>query len=294
MCCPETSPENVISAGLVLAAGRGTRFAAEAGDPFPKVLRKALGKPLAGYVIDALMAAGIKDITLIVGFGASLVKSEVGDTVSYALQTEQKGSGHAVACAKDAMRNFDGALIVMCGDSPLFRSDTVSGIRREHIRSKAAVTLASAELDDPFGYGRILRDSAGVVTGIAEEKCASETQKTIREVNGGIYAFDSRWLFDNIDQMAVNEAGEYNLTDMVRVAVEQGRRVSTIKCDPVEMMGVNTPDQLSAVEEILRGRQRMAMKKRKIKLEDGRYLIYYTFSDKSNDSQPAKNDGGAA
>ncbi|MGI6295291.1 MAG: NTP transferase domain-containing protein [Armatimonadota bacterium] len=242
------------SAGLVLAAGRGSRFAAESGDPFPKVLRKALGKPLVRYVIDALTGAGVDDITLIVGFGASAVIDEVGPDVGYVEQTEQKGSGHAVACARDAFRDFDGTLIIMCGDSPLFTSDTVNEMRLEHTRSEAAITLASATLDDPFGYGRILRDGAGSVVGVVEEKCADEAQKAIREVNGGIYACDSRWLFGNIDQMAVNEAGEYNLTDMVRVAIEQNRRVSTVECDPVELMGVNTPQQLQVVEQILRGR----------------------------------------
>ncbi len=249
MLCPD-----IKSAGLVLAAGRGSRFAAESGDAFPKVLRKALGKPLVRYVIDALTGAGVDDITLIVGFGASAVIDEIGSGVKYVEQTEQKGSGHAVACAKDAFMDFDGTLIVMCGDSPLFTSDTVNEMRLEHIRSEAAITLASATLDNPFGYGRIVRNRAGDVTGVVEEKCADDAQKAIREVNGGIYACDSRWLFDNIDKMAVNEAGEYNLTDMVRVAIEQSRRVSTVECDPAQLMGVNTPQQLQAVEQILRGR----------------------------------------
>lgn len=250
MFCPDTK-----SAGLALAAGRGSRFAAESGDPFPKVLRKVLGRPLVRYVIDALSGAGIDDITLVVGFGASAVIDEIGPDVGYVEQTEQKGSGHAVACAADAFRDFDGVLIVMCGDSPLFTSDTVNRMRIEHTCSGAAITLASANLDDPFGYGRIVRDEAGGVVGVIEEKCADETQKTIREVNGGIYACDSRWLFSNLGKMAVNEAGEYNLTDMVRVAIEQNRRVSTVTCDPAELMGVNTPEQLQAIEKILRGRQ---------------------------------------
>lgn len=240
-------------AGLVLAAGRGSRFASESGEPFPKVLRPVLGRPMVEYVLDALRSAGVDEITLIVGYGAEEVRREVGASVGYVLQPEQKGSGHAVLCARDDFRDFAGGLIVMCGDSPLFTADSVRRIQDEHLRTGAAVTLASAVLDDPFGYGRIVRDFDGVITGVVEEKCADEREKAIREVNGGAYAFDARWLFDNIDQMAINEAGEYNLTDMVRVAVGQGRVISAVQCDARELLGVNTPAQLGTVEEILRG-----------------------------------------
>jgi len=199
-----------------------------------------------------MRGAGISDISLIIGFGAGEVRGRVGESVRYALQLEQRGSGHAVACAAGLFDGYEGGLVVMCGDSPLFSSETVSAVMREHESAGAAVTLASAMLDDPFGYGRILRDRSGTITGIVEEKCASDEQRAIREVNGGAYAFDARWLFDNIDQMVVNEANEYNLTDMVRVAVEQGRRVSAVNCDSRELLGVNTPDQLRMVEEMLR------------------------------------------
>lgn len=245
---------NIHFAGLVLAAGRGSRFASECGEPFPKVLRPVLGRPMAHYVLDALRGAGIEDITLIIGFGADEVRQQVGESVKYVMQTEQRGSGHAVACAADAFRDFDGGLVIMCGDSPLFTADTVSRIAQEHARTQAAVTLTSSVLEDPFGYGRIVRDSDGVIRGIVEEKCATEAEKSIHEVNGGAYAFDARWLFDNIDKLALNEAGEYNLTDMVRVAIEQGRAISAVECDPSELLGVNTPDQLRSIEEILRER----------------------------------------
>lgn len=240
--------------GLVLAAGKGSRFQAESGTPFPKVLRTVLGKPMVEYVLDALAEAGIENVTLIVGFMADKVRSAVGDCVRYVLQEEQKGSGHAVACAKDAYKDFTGHLIIMCGDSPLFHSQTVSEIMREHLSSNAAVTLASAVLDEPYGYGRILRNEKGIICGVVEEKCASDEQKAIGEVNGGAYAFDAQWLFSNIDSMALNEAGEYNLTDMVRVAVTQGKMVSAVRCGAQELLGVNTPEQLAFVEELIRGK----------------------------------------
>lgn len=238
-------------AGLVLAAGRGSRFREEGGEPFPKVVRPVLGRPMVLYVLDALAGARVTDVTLVVGFLADEVKRAVGGRASYVIQPEQKGSGHAVACAAERYRGFGGGLVVMCGDSPLFTPDTIGRILREHLETGAAVTLASALLDEPFGYGRILRDADGRITGVVEQKCATAEQRTIREVNGGAYAFDSRWLFGNIDRMEINSAGEYNLTDMVRIAIEQGRTVSAIQCDPVELLGVNTPEQLRTVEYIL-------------------------------------------
>jgi len=241
-------------AGLVLAAGRGSRFGGEPGQPFPKVLRPVFGRPMVNWVLEALRGAGIDEITLIVGFGADEVQKQIGGSVNYVLQAEQKGSGHAAACARGAFEGREGGLIVMCGDSPLFTAATVSRIAEEHSRTGAAVTLASADLDDPTGYGRIVRDCDGRIVGIVEEKCADERQKAIHEVNGGAYGFDVRWLFDNIGEMAINEANEYNLTDMVRVAIDQRRVVSAVRCDPSELLGVNTPAQLAEVEAILRGR----------------------------------------
>jgi bifunctional UDP-N-acetylglucosamine pyrophosphorylase/glucosamine-1-phosphate N-acetyltransferase len=242
-------------AGLILAAGKGSRFQAETGEAFPKVLRPVLGRPMVRYVMDTLERAGVSDITLVVGFRAEDVEREIGSAAGYVCQPVQKGSGHAVACAKERFEGFDGGVVVMCGDSPLFESETVRELLRMHEENGATITLASAILDNPFGYGRIVRDECGRITGIVEEKCASAEERAIREVNGGVYAFDGGWLFTSIDRMAINDAGEYNLTDMVRVAVEEGKTVSAVKCDPMELLGVNTPDQLAVVESILRGKQ---------------------------------------
>jgi bifunctional UDP-N-acetylglucosamine pyrophosphorylase/glucosamine-1-phosphate N-acetyltransferase len=241
-------------AGLVLAGGRGKRFPSEHGHLHPKVLRHALGRPIVEYVLDALHGAGCDDVTLVIGYGANEVRRAVGDKVGYAMQHEQHGSGHAAKCAGDVYEGYQGALVVMCGDSPLFAAETVREMVEEHTRRGAAVTLASASLENPFGYGRILRDPDGAIRGVVEEKCANEEQKAIREVNGGAYCFDAGWLFGNIEEMALNDAHEYNLTDMVRVAVEQKRTVSAVACDPKELFGVNTPEQLAVVEEILKTR----------------------------------------
>ena len=241
-------------AGLVLAAGKGTRFGSEASEPMPKVLRPVLGRPMVSYVVDTLLAAGVQDITLVVGYRSGDVVRALGDRFSYVIQDEQRGSGYAVVCAAERFRAFAGSLVVMCGDSPLVRPETVREMIGELVGG-AAVVLASAVLDDPSGYGRILRDESGRIVGVVEEKCADENQRAIREVNGGAYVFDSQWLFANIGRMVENEAGEYNLTDMARVAVEQGRRVSAVGCDPSDLLGVNTPEQLRVVETVLSARQ---------------------------------------
>jgi len=244
-------PDNHDWKGLVLAAGKGCRFQQETGEAFPKVLRPVLGKPLVRYVLDTLARAGVTDITLVVGFMAGEVMRELGPGYGYVLQPEQKGSGHAVARAAQHFSDFAGNLVIVCGDSPLFAADTIKAIIREHETSRAAITLVSAVLHDPSGYGRIFRDSQGRIMGIVEETCASADQRAIKEVNGGVYAFNAKWLFDNIDGMAINKAGEYNLTDMVRVAVELGQEVTAVPCESVELLGVNTPEQLKTVAGIL-------------------------------------------
>jgi bifunctional UDP-N-acetylglucosamine pyrophosphorylase/glucosamine-1-phosphate N-acetyltransferase len=219
------------------------------------------------YVLQAMRDAGVGGVVVIVGFGADRVREALGASVEYVVQPEQKGSGHAVACARDHFKGFDGDLVVMCGDSPLFRFQTLREMVSRHRDTGAVITLAAAMPDDPTGYGRIVRSTAHAepveghaepveapITGIVEEKCATEHQRAIREVNGGAYVFDARWLFDSIDQMAENEAGEYNLTDMVRVAVQQNRAVASVTCAAEEIAGVNTPEELRSVEAVLHAR----------------------------------------
>ncbi len=243
---------------LILAAGKGTRMKDEKAPPeFPKVLRLACGRSLVSYVIDSLKDAGVNNISLIVGFGADYVRSALGSDFHYVVQPEQRGSGHAVLCARDDFNKRKGGVIVSCGDSPLFTAATISTLMKHHASSGAVIALVSAILDVPTGYGRIMRDTSGEIVRIVEEKCASSEEKSINEVNGGAYAFDSEWLWANINQMERNEAGEMNLTDLVRIATEQGKPISAIAADPHEIMGVNTPDDLRTVEQILRDRERV-------------------------------------
>lgn len=241
---------------IILAAGKGKRMRDEkAPAEFPKVLRQASERPLISYVISALSDAGIDDINIIVGFGADYVKSALGGGYRYILQNEQLGSGHAVICAKDELGEISGHAIIMCGDSPLFTPGTILSLKDQHLASGAAITLVSAALDDPTGYGRIKRLSSGEITGIVEEKCVTTEEKSIHEINGGAYAFDSKWLWENIGRMERNEAGELNLTDLVRVAIAQGKKVEAVSVPPEEVMGANTPSDLQAIEDILESRK---------------------------------------
>ena len=239
---------------IVLAAGKGSRFTAETGQPFPKVLREANNKPLISYVLDTIKASGIEDIVLIVGYMADDVKAYLKDTVKYIYQTEQLGSGHAIKCAKETFKDIDGSVLIMCGDSPLFTIETLLKVKEAHLQNSSTITLCSSILDNPTGYGRILRDNEGNISSIVEEKCADASQKSVKEVNGGAYAFDTKWLFDNIDLMEKNETGEYNLTDMVRVAISQKLTISSVPCLQEELLGVNTPSDLKIVEGLLSSR----------------------------------------
>lgn len=230
----------------MLAAGKGTRM----GSDMPKVLVPLCGRPVITHVLDALGAAGITCPVVVVGYRAEAVRETLGGCVAYAFQDEQRGSGHAVICARQAADGEEN-LVVMCGDSPLFRVETIRLLMETHLQEQAVVTLASAVLDDPTGYGRIIRTVNGDVAGIAEEKVATDEQRAVNEINGGLYAFDADWLWENIGRMRENAAGELCLTEMVDIAIMQGRRVATVPASPDEVAGINTPEQLLAAELIL-------------------------------------------
>ena len=223
------------------------------GSDLPKVLLPLCGRPMLAYILDALSDVGITDPIIVVGEGGEEVKKALGDRCRYACQEKQLGSGHAVLCARKAARGSK-HLLVMCGDSPLFRTETVRSLMEAQVRQQATVTLVSAVLEDPHGYGRILRSPEGEIAGIVEEEFAADEQRAIKEINGGCYAFDAGWLWENIGSMRENQAGEYCLTEMVDTAIAQGRRVIAVPAAPDEVLGINTPTQLQAAEAILRAR----------------------------------------
>ncbi len=242
-------------AAIILAAGMGTRMRSD----LPKVLHPALGQPLVGHVLAAVRGAGIRRVVAVVGHQAERVERALeGHDLSFALQEPQLGTGHAVQKAQPHLADYDGDVVVLCGDTPLLRAETLSSLHATHTEQGARATVLTAEVPDATGYGRIVRAENGDVLRIVEEKDASTEEKRLREINSGLFVFDSRSLFQALDKVgADNAAREYYLTDTLEILRRDGARVCAYRCgDPREVLGVNTPDQLREVEQLLA--QRMA------------------------------------
>ncbi len=237
---------------LILAAGQGKRIKSD----LPKVLHKVCGKEMVKHVIDTVKKAGIDDIDLIIGKGAELVKENTKDTgVEYSIQTEQLGTGHAVKCAKNFLENKNGVVAVLCGDTPLIQQDTIEKLINSHIENKNAATILTAMVDDPTGYGRIVRDESNNVLKIVEHKDCNEEELKIKEMNSAIYCFDIELLVDALEKINNdNNQGEYYLTDVIGIFKAEGKTVGAVVTDIEETIGVNSRVQLAEAEEILRKR----------------------------------------
>jgi bifunctional UDP-N-acetylglucosamine pyrophosphorylase/glucosamine-1-phosphate N-acetyltransferase len=213
----------------IMAAGKGTRLKSK----YPKVLHEVGGKPLLAHVIAAAKKViSAEDVYAIIGHEADLVRKAVESTgVRFVLQGEQRGTGHTLMVAKDALAPYD-HVIVLSGDAPLITPATIERLRDFHLQKKAAMTLLSAELENPTGYGRILRKNSksDEVKAIVEEKAANKQQRKIREINSGFYAFAIKPLYANIGQLKTNNVhGEYYLTDMAGVFAKAKAKVSALK-----------------------------------------------------------------
>ncbi len=239
---------------VILAAGKGTRMKSE----LPKVIHKALGKEMVKYSIEAAMAAGAaaSDVCLVVGHKAELVKEAVGNQVTYVLQEEQLGTGHAVKCASDFIGE-EGLTMVLCGDTPLITGKTLQALVDTHITEGNAITVLTAKVDDPTGYGRIIKDSWGKFVKIVEQKDATLEEQRVDEINSGMYIFDSAILSQALSKITNDNAqGEYYLTDTIEIVKSEGLgEVATLVVDDVnEIKGVNSPEQLKEAEDILSNR----------------------------------------
>ena len=236
---------------LILAAGQGKRIKSD----LPKVLHKVCGKEMVNHVIDNMRSAGIEDVNVIVGKGAELVKAGTESRkVSYSLQEEQLGTGHAVKCAKDFLQGKDGVVAIFAGDAPLTKVETIDKLIEEHINKNNSATLLSAIVEDPTGYGRIIRDGDEVVK-IVEHKDCSEEELKVNEMNAAMYCFDIKDLLDSLDELSNdNNQGEYYLTDVIGILKEKNKRVGAIVTDYEDTIGVNSRAQLAEAEEILRNR----------------------------------------
>jgi bifunctional UDP-N-acetylglucosamine pyrophosphorylase/glucosamine-1-phosphate N-acetyltransferase len=241
---------------VVMAAGQGTRLKSRRA----KVLHEIGGRPLLAHVVAAAsQVISPQDIYVIVGHQAENVRAAVEATgVQFVLQAEQRGTGHAVMCARDQVRAYEN-ILVLSGDVPLIRPETIAQVRDFHLCQKGAMTILTAEPADPAGYGRILRDSAGKdqVKAIVEQKALTQAQQKIREINSGIYAFATKLLLAHIDRLTTdNVHGEYYLTDMAALLVRDKAKVVAVKAgDPAEVLGANTLKELAALDATLRARK---------------------------------------
>ena len=262
---PRSSPQPRRIAIAIMAAGKGTRLKSK----HPKVLHEIGGKPILAHVIaTAEKVVPARDIFVIIGHEAERVREAVAGTgVNFVLQAEQRGTGHALMVAREALSgNKYDQVIVLSGDAPMITAETIRKLSDFHSAQKAAMTLLSADLDNPFGYGRVIRSSLAAgrgrpalhrgaeVRAIVEEKSASPEQKKIREINSGFYAFDGPALYEYIDRLSnANAHGEYYLTDMAEVFHRAGKKVVAIKTsDASEVLGSNTRAEMMMLDARLR------------------------------------------
>jgi len=237
------------TSAIVLAAGKGTRMKSE----LPKVLHPVCEKPMVLHIIEKLDAIGVQDKIVVIGHKGEMVKEVIGSGVEYAEQTVQKGTGHAVMQAVPLL-NKEGNTIIITGDTPLIQEKTILSLLEQHKQLDNDGTVLITKFDDPTGYGRIIRNSSEEVVGIVEEKDASDAQKSIQEVNTGIFCFKNKALIEGLPLIDSNNAqNEYYLTDMVSVLNSQGKKFgSYLLLDNEQVMGVNDREQLAQAEYIMK------------------------------------------
>ena len=237
---------------VILAAGEGKRMKSS----IPKVLHKVCGREMVNIVIDSAKKAQIEDIDVVIGKGAEQVKEATKSRdVTYSLQDGQLGTGHAVLCAGDFLKGKEGTVVIFTGDSPLIEEDAIKNMLNFHNKGKYKATVLTAEVDDPTGYGRIVRKKNGEVLKIVEHKDCSAEELKINEINSGMYCFDIESLVENLDKLHNNNVqGEYYLTDVIEILKNKGERIGALPVNFEEVMGVNSRLQLSKAERVMRNR----------------------------------------
>jgi UDP-N-acetylglucosamine diphosphorylase/glucosamine-1-phosphate N-acetyltransferase len=235
---------------LILAAGKGTRMKSD----MAKVLHVLNGKPLLHYSLAAAKSAGAEKIVAVIGHQADTVREIFADSgCVFVEQKPQLGTGHAVLQAKDLLADYRGLTVILCGDVPLLKPATIKSLVDNHLAAKVVVSVLTTIPPPPHAYGRIVKDNKGNVLKIVEHKDATEDEKKIGEINTGIYCVDTKFLFYALGKITNdNQQHEYYLTDIVEIACREGQKVkSFIASDYIEVMGINTLEELARAEKHL-------------------------------------------
>jgi bifunctional UDP-N-acetylglucosamine pyrophosphorylase/glucosamine-1-phosphate N-acetyltransferase len=235
---------------IVLAAGEGTRMKSD----LAKVLHEIGGKPMIRHVLDSIRKLSPSRIIIVVGHQAEAVIEELeGEKVEYAKQAERLGTGHAAMQTQSLLEKFEGTVMVVNGDTPLLGSATLSGLLAYHRWEGASATVMSAVLDDPSGYGRIVRNDDGDLVRIVEDADATDEQLGIKEINSGIFCFEKEDLFSSLERVdRRNVQGEYYITDVIAIIRGEGKRTAVFTCEKSEeIIGINDISQLREAERIM-------------------------------------------
>ncbi len=235
---------------IILAAGKGTRMKSK----LPKVLHKVCGKSMVAHVVDNLKQSDVHDMYAVLGHKSEQVRQHLGESVSTVIQEEQLGTGHAVKQFESQLQELDGQTIVICGDTPLISAETIRGFVKHHHQTGAKATVLTAKTATPHGYGRIIRNSAGTVNRIVEEKDATEEERAVQEINTGTFMFDNQALFKALKSVTNNNAqGEYYLPDVLKILRDENETVEAFPCDNFdETIGINDRIALAQAEATLR------------------------------------------
>lgn len=242
-----TTSKKAEVAVVILAAGQGTRMKSA----LPKVMHELNGRPLVDYVVASAQKLGVKPV-VVVSADNNLAREFLGERADFVVQEKQKGTGHAVASAENFLKDKAGNIIVLYGDMPFISDESLAKLLKRHLERGNTITMMTAVLHDfndwraPFcGFGRVVRGADGHIAKIVEKKDASAAELEIKEINPSYFCFKADWLWKNLKELKnENAQGEYYLTDLVKNAIEQGEKISSIEIDPKEAMGVNSQEDL--------------------------------------------------